>query len=312
MKLSEIVKYLNLLESSELDPSYDLITNRLDSITHVIQNYPLQFDSISIDLGNDLDGIKTAICKFNDTLEILKQRLRMEKEKQEPAYYKESFRFFEEEMCYEVNDHILKRRLRSDFDTDTAIRLRLKNYGDWRVPGLIIRPGQETFIEDMVPLDPLYLVDNNLDLLEPSIRNFTPEYQQRLRPYTINDYKNSEILTQLPNNQFGFVFAYNYFNFKPIEIIERFLTELYQKMRPGGTMLFTYNDCDFAPGIGAAEINWMCYTPGSRIKKIINSLGFEIIDNHIGPYDMAWFEIQKPGTIISLRAGQTLAKIMPK
>ena len=45
MKLSEVVRYLNLLESRELDPAYDSITNRLDGITHMIENYPLQFDS---------------------------------------------------------------------------------------------------------------------------------------------------------------------------------------------------------------------------------------------------------------------------
>ena len=38
MKLSEVVGYLNLLESKELDPAYDLITNRLDNIFKTINN----------------------------------------------------------------------------------------------------------------------------------------------------------------------------------------------------------------------------------------------------------------------------------
>mgnify|MGYP003323057122 FL=1 len=164
----------------------------------------------------------------------------------------------------------------------------------------------------MVPLDPLYVVDSSRDLIEPAISEFTPEYQRRLRPYVINDYSNDKILYRLPDNQFGFVFAYNYFNFKPIEIIEKFLHELYQKLRPGGAVIFTYNECDLSPGVGAVEHNWMCYTPGRRIRVIADLIGFEIINNHIGINDIAWFELKKPGEIESIRGGQSLAKIIPK
>ena len=194
-------------------------------------------------------------------------------------------------MCFEINDHILKRKLKCDNETNTILRNRIKNYGDWRVPGMIIRPGRETFIEDMVPLDPLYLLDSNLDLLEPAISSFTPEYQRRLRPYAINDYDNSEILTQLPDNQFGFVFAYNYFNHKPMPIIERFLTEFYQKLRPGGSVLMTYNNCDLAHGVIRAEHVWMLYTPRRLIEQHATNLGFELVNAYDGKGDVSWLEI---------------------
>ena len=313
MKLSEVVRYLNLLESRELDPAYDSITNRLDGITHMIENYPLQFDSTALALNNDLSNIKSAIDQFNHTLQSLKHKLQQEIQAQEPAYYQESTRGFgSDTLLTEPIDRILKRRLKLDFDTDTILRNRLRIYGDWRLPGMIIRPGLENFIEDMVPLDPLYLVDTDLELLQPAISGFTDEYQRRLRPYVISEHADLPILNQLPDNQFGFVFAYYYFNFKPIEIIEKFLHELYEKLRPGGVVIFTYNECDLAPGIGAAEHVWMSYTPGRRIRSMIDSIGFETINNHIGTYDIAWFELRKPGTIVSLRGGQSMAKIIPK
>jgi SAM-dependent methyltransferase len=93
----------------------------------------------------------------------------------------------------------------------------------------------------------------------------------------INDWKDTEILAAIPTNQFGLVFAYNYFNWKPIEIIERFLIEIYQKLRPGGALIFTYNECDNWYGVGAVENAWMCYTPGSRIQTIARNLGYKII-----------------------------------
>lgn len=312
MKLSEVVDYLNLLESQELDPTNDLVTDRLENIATVVKDYPLQFGSVTDTLTQDLDKIKKAISEFNSTIQTLKQNIQDEIKRQQPTYYQESYRLYEQDMVFETNEHILNRKLKIDFDSDNALRSSLRRYGDWRLSGMIIRPAKEDFIEEMVPLDPLYLVDNNMELLMPAISAFTPEYQRRLRPYTINEYENLEILGNLPSRQFGLIFAYNYFNFKPIQVIERFLIEIYQKLRPGGVVIFTYNECDRVQGIGAAENNWMCYTPGTRIRSIAEKIGYEVLANVIGEKDMAWFELRVRGPIISLRGGQTIAKILPK
>ena len=287
------------------------LTDKLGAISRAINDHSLQFGSLSDDLNADLNNIKSAILSFDTTLQLLKQKLQSEIQQQEPEYYKESMRLFEQDMVFETTDYILNRRLKVDFDTSELLRNKIRNYGDWRLPGLIIRPGKENFIEYMVPLDPLYLVDTNIELLQPAISGFTQEYQRRLRPYVVDEYATT-VFDQLPTNQFGFIFAYYFFNFKPVEIIEKFLRELYQKLRPGGVIIFTYNECKLSPGVGAVENNWMCYTPGNKIQSIIDSIGFETINNHVGTYDIAWFEIRKPGTITSIRGGQALAKIMPK
>lgn len=312
MKLSEVVDYLNLLKSDKLDSSNDLIADKLENITHVIKDYPLQFTGISQALEADLAKVKQAVSEFNSTVQNLKQQLEEEVKRQQPTYYQESYRLYEQDMVFETNDHILKRKLKIDFESDNALRSSLRRYGDWRLPGMIIRPAKEDFIEELVPLDPLYLVDNNMELLMPAISGFTPEYQRRLRPYTINEYENEEILAKLPSRQFGLIFAYNYFNFKPVQVIERFLTEIYQKLRPGGVVVFTYNECDRVQGIGAAENNWMCYTPGTRIRAIAERIGYEVLANVVGDKDIAWFELRVRGPIISMRGGQTIAKILPK
>ena len=175
---------------------------------------------------------------------------------------------------------------------------------------MVLGARRETFIEDMVPMDPLYLVDHDRELINVAVSPFTQEYQRRLRPYVINDWKDTEIFTALPSNQFGLVFAYNYFNWKPIEMIEKFLTEIYQKLRPGGALVFTYNECDKWQGVGAVENAWMCYTPGSRIQTIARNLGYKIIEQCTGAGDIAWFEMHKPGEVRSLRGGQVLAKVI--
>ena len=102
-----------------------------------------------------------------------------------------------------------------------------------------------------------------------------------------------------------------FFNFKPLELLKRYLDELYKKMRPGGVLIFTYNDCDLWQGVDLVERSFMCYTPGSQIRSYAESLGFVIETNVTDPPNAAWFEMTKPGERESLRGGQVLAKITP-
>jgi SAM-dependent methyltransferase len=214
-------------------------------------------------------------------------------------------------MRWETNEYILNRRLLIDADSDLIMRSRIKNYGDWRLPGMIIRPALETHIEELVPMDPLYVLDQHDELIMPAIQKFTKEYQHRLRPYVIHDHKKRP-LALMPNNQFGLIFAYNFLNYKPIEVVEKYLREFYHKLRPGGVAMFTYNNCDLPQGMALAEKSFMCYTPGHRIRSIAQEIGFENTFNQQGLNELSWMELKKPGEITSLRGGQALARICQK
>jgi SAM-dependent methyltransferase len=144
------------------------------------------------------------------------------------------------------------------------------------------------------------------------LESFNEGYRRRLRPYTILERQDGEILANLPDNQFGFIFAYNFFNFKPFEVIRKYLKEMHTKLRPGGVLAMSFNDCDSSKGVDLVERHFCCYTPGYLIIELANSIGYQLIftQNDGGP--STWVEFQKSGTITSLRAGQALAKILPK
>jgi SAM-dependent methyltransferase len=158
----------------------------------------------------------------------------------------------------------------------------------------------------------LYLVDESHDLLQPAVSQFNEQYQQRLRTYAINERSGEEILGGLPNGQFGLVLAYNFFNFRPFEVIRTYLAEIYQKLRPGGMLAMTFNDCDKTKGVMLVEQHFCCYTPGYLVRELAQSLGFQVAFSWSDQGPTTWVELQKPGNFVSLRGGQALAKIIPK
>jgi SAM-dependent methyltransferase len=177
---------------------------------------------------------------------------------------------------------------------------------------MIIRPAHNHWIEDLVALDPLYLVDTHSDLFAPVTSLFTPEYQQRLRYYVIEEYTSDRIFWNLPQEQFGVVCAFNYFNFKPWEVIKQYLDEVFVLLRPGGSFLFSFNDCDNWRAVGLAEHYYCCYTPGRLLRKHVLDLGYKIINDHQTQTGPSWIEIRKPGELDSIRGGQALAGIFMK
>ena len=311
MKLSTIVHYRNQLDTVSVQQICDQTKHELAAINHMVASQEHDVGFYKARIAKRLTAVHESFDQFAKVFEGLKTDIDSAIQKQQAAYYRESSQLYQTSIRHEPAENTLSKRLTIDDDSNLLLRTRLRNYTDWRIPGMIIRPAHESFIEDMVPLDPLYVVDLSQELIDPAVSRFNETYRARLRQYVINE-DDEQILGTLPNNQFGLIFAYNYFNFKPLELIRQYLTEAYQKLRSGGTMIMTYNNCDRAHGVELAERNFMCYTPGSEIVKIAESAGFDVTYQHTGLADLSWIELQRPGEIVSLRGGQTLARIVAR
>jgi hypothetical protein len=311
MKLSTIVHYRNQLDTVSVQQICDQTEHELAAINHIVASQEHDVGFYKARIAKRLTSVHESFDQLARVFAGLKTDLDTAIQKHQAAYYEESTRLYQQEISHETPEHILSRQLAIDNDSDLLLRTRLRNYTDWRIPGMIIRPAHESFIEEMVPLDPLYVVDQLQDLIDPAVSRFNETYRARLRQYVINE-DDEQILGSLPDNQFGLIFAYNYFNFKPMELIKQYLTEVYQKLRSGGTMIMTYNNCDRAHGVALTEQHFMCYTPGSEIVKFAESIGFDVTYQHTGLADLAWIELQRPGKIVSIRGGQTLARIVAR
>lgn len=210
---------------------------------------------------------------------------------------------------------------------DSIIRSNVSRYADFHYPGLqFCRYFTEKsyqnkdsikhytpariLLDSMVACDPLYLVNRDLDELTDIIKIYPEAYQRRLRLY--------KDLTTLPQNQFGLILCWDYFNYITADKIEFYLREFIKLLRPGGTVMFSYNECNYPHAIKLVEegkASWMC---DRTIRKLFQEIGFETISFESLPVDNAentkvsWVEARKPGELRTSKLIQSQGQVLRK
>ena len=74
--------------------------------------------------------------------------------------------------------------------------------------------------------------------------------------------------------------------------------------------MMTFNDCDNEKAVRLAENYYACYTPGRMVRAAAKSIGYEIYFVWNDNVPSTWIELQKPGSLSSLRGGQALARVV--
>jgi len=311
MTLSGIVRYLNHLDTLNVQEAAGIAVSQMANITHIVRTDAVQIPGVVDDLISIQTDMKTSLEQYEQKLHQLKKDVLSLIEQHEPEYFAASQRLYQGMRLNEPSQ-ILNRELPINDATKLFLRDRLNAHANWQYPGMVIRPAHSHWLENLVALDPMYLVDTRSELFAPVTDLFTPEYQRRLRYYVIEEYTSKKIFWNLPQKQFGFVYAFHYFNFKPWEILRQYLDEVFELLRDGGTFLFGFNDCDQWRGVALLETNYCCYTPGRLIREHALKLGYEIAHDYNDQGGTAWLELRKPGIANSLRGGQALAGIFRK
>ena len=312
MKLSDIVRYINQLDTLSVRDATSLAMAELNNITHIVQNSQVQIGDLATTLISIQADIDSSLSKYDQKLKQLRQDVQTLIEQKEPEYFDESSTRYRENMRNDPPDWILKRTQLLDAESEKILRDRISTHSNWQYPGMVIRPIQSPGLESIVAFDPLYMVDTHEDLLSPLRSMFTSEYQRRLRYYVINEYTETDIFVNLPQQQFGLIYAFYYFDFKPLEVIQKYLNEVFLLLRPGGAFLFSFNDCDQWRAVGSTEHHFHCYTPGRLILQHAQKIGYELVHTQVVSNGLIWVEIKRPGVLDSIRGAQSVASVLRK
>lgn len=300
MKLSELLKLRQELLSVDIS-QLESLSKKLSANTNAIDF--LSYDSSGVldsvaECKNNLVAIREKIAESVAVIDLDIARLDIEYK----AKCREEERFH---LRASIQDN---RELRKYFMHPNAREVvigRLGQYTNWKYPGIEIGPGDGQWTNHLVGMDPLYLVDVYEEFLNSTKLKFHPVYQSRLRTYKIPHGD----LSALPEKQFGFVFSWNVFNYFSLDTICLYLEKIKPLMRPGGVVMFSYNNCENYKSAELFENRYMTYVPNKDLSEKIKEMGYKIITARNEPTSVSWIEIKVPGELSSIRAGQTLGKI---
>lgn len=311
MNLSDLINYRNQIQNLSAGQSMAVFNGDLLKIVDLVKQCPIPVGDTYVNLAQAHAKIFEDIAGFDQLLDELKHKInRILNEQGEPWYVESAKRYMFELETQSIESFLNKKTSIPDTDRDYFVS-RLNTYASWKHPGLILRPGQNNFIHSMVCFDPLYIVDRHDDLLWPCQIEFPDQYRKRLRPVVINE-DSSESLAILPDNQFGVVLSFDYFNFLPQYIVVYFLEQIYKKLKPGGVFCFSFNDADTEKGMKLVEMFQASYIPRRSLRYEIDRIGYTVIHEYNNDSPLTWMELRKPGELTSNRGGQVLAAVRPK
>lgn len=308
MKLSELVAYRDKLRKHDINTFNSMNAQIFDLLQAEIEDpeYLNLFTEHRNKIMRNIDQFKADHLDYDHKLT---ERIH-EQEKEYLIESTERFNlYFNKESIQTKRDRILEIQS----DTYEYLKSRIDHYTSWDQPGLQICPIHGNLTDELVSLDPLYLIDYSDILLKPVRDQFKEQYRNRLRSYTFPKFDpDRSMFERLPQEQFGFVLAYNYFDNMSMPYMQKMLKECFDLLKTGGKMLFTFNDCDLPHNIDLVERKYKYYTPGRLVKHYLENIGFTVLKHFRETYGIAWFEIEKPGKRDSVKGGQVLAQIKQK
>lgn len=304
MKLHDIVE---LRESIKDAYNLDSINKEFESI---IDNLLIIQSKCNEDyaykIGRALQAIRHVhsnltlpMLQFNDINQVISGDLQEATEKFRLENYQDELNYARPEKIREI------RNLYIPEGVGEIINGTIGLYVDWRYPGLEIGCRDGEFTKHLVGCDPLYITDVHQEFLDSTMNSHTAEYQRRLRPYLI---QNSD-MSKLPVGQFGFVFSWNFFNYLSLDSMNKYLTQCFELMRPGGVIMFSYNNADLASPAAYADSYFMSYAPKSELIPLCEKIGFEVISTTDIEPAISWAELRKPGDLKLVKAHQVLGEI---
>lgn len=307
--LSTLVKFRNSLkESAERLTVTPETLAKLDFLTHLKSNNPsapYTFDRTVGYYNNILDLSNSLAKDIQEQILQVEQDIELEADKLSDHKFDLNFINPAQRVPIELYPKDLLER----------ITTRIKSYCDWHYPALQIECREKIWTDCMVTADPLYLVSMAEDSIEPVVQSYPAEYQRRLRVYYTEKEKLSTIL---PSNQYSFILSWNVFEYASISDIELAIKQAWDLLRPGGTFMFSYNNCDLEQSAHLADIYAMGFAHQRKITSIASTLGFTIVtaENHSIEHDLiqnvSWIEIKKPGNLNTSKGHQVLGRILHK
>ena len=320
MNLVDLVNFRNTLEQGvDLQPLRDeldkIIKHHVDTINGVDENFAESTNSVIEHFLTIKNQLQIHQPKILETIVNLNQEIRQRTQKFLTRNYD-----FERDL---QNEEFLTQNLRTvrhwrnirldrDDSPDRHMLGVIQKHVMYRYPVLEIGCRDGEWTKYLVAGDPLYVAEYTEEFLHNAVHQFTKQYVPRVRRYLIKN----DTIENLPLNQFNFIFSYNFFNYLAFDSIKEWMRSAHEWLRPGGVIMFTYNNADHGFAAGMAESGTQSYCPMSLLVPMCESIGLEYHDHKdyvqdIGFTPLSWIQFKKPGELTTIKWAQAMGEIKP-
>jgi phospholipid N-methyltransferase len=315
MKISELVRIKEQLLEFKSPTFSTFIESKFKETSLYVDNMlsSFVFGDLRTNLANHLIQLGSQIKQTDDLIDNLLQYVEKLIEEQAKEFYKEGYLINGIEFTSETDVHNERqyRTVICDDNVKQTVITDIRKHTDPKYPALEIGPGDGQWSEFIVAGDPLYIVDIHPEFIESTRNKFPIEYQRRLRTYLLGWHGvPKDDLSILPQNQFGFMFAWQVFDFFPLDKTKLYLEQCFNLLRPGGIMMFSYNNCEFSNAAIYAETGFKSWMTKKLLIKTCLETGLEILDTKDSISGFHWIKIKKPGELKTVKAGQAMGEII--
>jgi len=308
MNLEQLVTFRNQLQIAydssvivtEIDKNYQRFINLTDKVDSEIQQRLLaiadEHKNVKQYLDTTSSNILSLLSHAQEKINLLAKKL-----------FSNNYEL--ELTCNSIETVKNIRKIAQDEIFELALKQRINLYSNWQYPALEIGCRDGEWTKYLVASDPLYIADSFDEFLVSAVQQFPDLYQGRVRKYKIVE--NCKIIN-LPSDQLGLIFSYNYFNYLSLDSIKQYLHQAMNWLRPGGKIIFTYNNADLPAAAAYAENFFMTYVPKTILQPMAESLGFETTFSYDAEPAFSIIEFKKTGQLKSIKLSQTSGEIKTK
>ena len=323
MNLQELVDYRNSLEKgvdlSDLNEDFDKVIKQYSDTIEGVD--PGLSDSVLKNIGH-FNTLKNQLSAYQSNIEETIEQVNQKIREQSQQFFTTNYALelelqnqpdlVESQLTENIRTMRFWRYIRTDVphSPDAHVASNLQKHCTFQYPTLEIGCRDGEWTKYLVAGDPLYVADYTEEFLHNAVHQFTSQYVPRIRPYIIKD----NDIKGLPENQFGFIFSYNFFNYLAFDTIKEWMRKVQTWLRPGGSIMFTYNNADMGYGAGMAMSRVQSYCPKSMLIPMCESIGLECTDSKdyvdstsYNPF--SWIQFTKPGELSTIKVGQALGEI---
>lgn len=305
----------------DLRQRYQLVSEQISSTLDIIQsieptketNFVLEMfnkrleDNIHSQIYLKLKDLNLGIESFKNDLKIYYDAVESELKNQEQLILNASNSL--------GDDHWTDKQSYINKDIQEQVASKIRSYTDWKYPSLEIGPGEGVWTDNLVGSDPLYLLEIHKEYLDRIIMRYPKKFGDRIRAYLIgkNNDKSNFDFSNLPDNQIGFIFSWDVFDYYTYNEIDLLLESCQNVLRPGGVLTFSYNDCDYISAIKLFEGKQKTWITKKLLlnlfeKHKLNVLEFECNSEE----DIFWCSVKKAGEKQSIKTSQPTVLIQPR